>query len=117
MKMMRVLWPLGLALVALTGGAKVNARIPLPLLRPIALPAPPGFVLDRWELEGSRLIDLDEAARILPWAPGDSIPADGVKHGKFKLFLGGIHIDQQVVNLVKNLVGPSVPSIYFIDDH
>jgi outer membrane protein insertion porin family len=31
-------------------------------------------VLDRWELAGNRLIDLDEALRALPWAPGDTLP-------------------------------------------
>jgi outer membrane protein insertion porin family len=36
-----------------------------------------GFVLERWELAGDRLLDLDDAAAFLPWAPGDSVPADG----------------------------------------
>jgi outer membrane protein insertion porin family len=40
-------------------------------------PAEAPLVLERWALEGDPLVDAREAGRILPWAPGDSLPADG----------------------------------------
>jgi outer membrane protein insertion porin family len=38
--------------------------------------APP-VRLERWVLEGDHLLDEDDAVAILPWAEGDSLPADG----------------------------------------
>jgi outer membrane protein insertion porin family len=58
----------------------MTLRIALALWGLAGAPAasePSGFVLERWELAGDRLLDLDEAASFLPWAPGDSVPADG----------------------------------------
>ena len=45
-------------------------RVPPP--DPDALMAPPA----RWVVEGDRLIDERDALDLLPWAPGDSIPAN-----------------------------------------
>ena len=68
--------------------------------------------------------EIDYAADYIEWVAeearriyGDTIPADGVEQGKFKLILGGIHINQQVVNLIENLFRSGIFTVDFIDDH
>jgi len=55
----------------------VLAALAAAILVPGASSAQEGFRLERWALAGDRLLDADEAAAVLPWAPGDSIPPDG----------------------------------------
>ena len=48
---------------------------------------------------------------------GHPITAYGVKHRELELFVGGIHIDQQIVNLIENLRGTGILAIDLVDDH
>ena len=48
---------------------------------------------------------------------GDTIPPDSIQQREFKLFIGGVHVDQQVVNLIQNFLRPGVFPVDFVDHH
>jgi outer membrane protein assembly factor BamA len=65
---LRISGPAGFLFALTVGAAAGTAQTP---------PAPPlDFLLTRWELAGDRLLDVEDMAAFLPWAPGDSVPAD-----------------------------------------
>ena len=48
---------------------------------------------------------------------GHAIPANGIEHRKFQLFVIGAQIDEQIVDFVEHLVRPGILAVDLVDDH